>query len=73
MVLAALQVHETRTALVTDPGANWTTDYAVRLAARFPGFPGLERNVDTASPFSLLLCHREETDPAPCGRTSSRS
>ncbi|KAI0709129.1 hypothetical protein C8Q76DRAFT_742333 [Earliella scabrosa] len=27
MVMAALQVHETRTALVLNPGADWTTDY----------------------------------------------
>ncbi|TBU50704.1 hypothetical protein BD309DRAFT_6066 [Dichomitus squalens] len=28
IVMAALQVHETHTALVSNPGANWTTDYA---------------------------------------------
>ncbi|KAI0721710.1 hypothetical protein C8T65DRAFT_203108 [Cerioporus squamosus] len=27
LVMAALQVHETRTALVTNPGKNWTQDY----------------------------------------------
>ena len=32
IVMASLQVHETHTALVSNPGANWTTDYAVRLS-----------------------------------------
>ena len=35
IVMALLQVHETHTALVSNPGANWTTDYAVRLSC-FP-------------------------------------
>lgn len=29
LVMAALQVHETRTAIVTSPGKNWTQDYLV--------------------------------------------
>nr|VWO98830.1 Transcription regulator [Ganoderma boninense] len=28
IVMASLQIHQTRTALVTDPGVNWTVDYA---------------------------------------------
>lgn len=30
VVMAALQVHETRAALVLDASANWTTNYVVR-------------------------------------------
>ena len=29
LVMAALQVHETRAAVVTNPGRNWTQDYLV--------------------------------------------
>lgn len=31
IVMASLQVHETHTALVTEPGVNWTVDYVVRF------------------------------------------
>lgn len=31
VVMAALQVHETRAALVLDASANWTTNYVVRI------------------------------------------
>ena len=34
MVMAALQVHETRTALVLNPKADWTTDYVVCVSRR---------------------------------------
>lgn len=32
VVMAALQVHETRAALVLEASANWTTNYVVRIA-----------------------------------------